>query len=120
MMCFSPVLLRQPPAESNGGLYAYTAKVDAYLAQAGWHEEGDALRVWAETTVNGGDQPGRRAVSMLPGCAHVATKHTVDMLMLRAQTACYPWATIQLHRPPPTETATLPSFQTPGSGKRCR
>ena len=87
MMCFSPVLLRQPPAESNGGLYAYTAKVDAYLAQAGWHEEGDALRVWAETTVNGGDQPGRRAVSMLPGCAHVATKHTVDMLMLRAQTA---------------------------------
>ena len=80
-LCFLPVHL---PQAGQGMAYSYTAKLDVYVAQAGWHEEGDALRVWAETRT---DADVFRAVSLLPGCVDVATKYNVDTLMLRAATA---------------------------------
>ena len=52
------------------------AEATIYLAQAGWHEPTDELRVWA-------DLGGARQISLLPGCAPKVTASNVDVLGLR-------------------------------------
>ena len=76
------------------------ASVSLYLAQAGWHEAADELRVWAD--VDGGE----RLVTLLPQCAARATRETIDVLGLRAETE--------------QQLGTLPSSRTPGAGGRAR
>lgn len=56
-----------------------TAEARVYVAQSGWHNNSATLRVWADM--------GDRQVSLLPQCADEATRDTVDVLGLRAQSA---------------------------------
>ena len=75
-VCFEPTTL------TTAGT-ATTASIQYYVAQAGWHEEPDRLRVWAETTLNG----VTTAASLLPQdgatCVEEVHKHNIDKLMMR-------------------------------------
>ena len=53
-----------------------TAIADIYIAQAGWHEAEDEVRVWAEVE-------GIGAYSLLPRCNSVVTRTNIDVLGLR-------------------------------------
>ena len=75
-VCFEPTTLPTPGT-------ATTASIQYYLAQMGWHEEPDRMRVWAETTLNG----VTTAASLLPQdgttCVEEIHKHNIDRLMMR-------------------------------------
>ena len=71
------------------------ASIQVYNAQAGWHEEADKLRVWAEVTGSAGVQS---AVTMMPQetespytCTAEATKHNIDSLLLRDSASQTAW-----------------------------
>ena len=84
-VCFEPVTLSVPgPA---------IASINIYNGQAGWHEEPDRLRVWAEVTDAAGVSS---AVSMLPlnntnGCTAEVNKHNIDNLLLRQSATQAEW-----------------------------
>ena len=75
-VCTRPVRLSAP---------SLRAEATVYVAQAGWHEEVDEMRLWASVSRKGRDTE-EIAISLLPGCAATATRHTVDTLGLRAST----------------------------------
>ena len=75
-VCFEEVTPTRPGSK-------ITASIQYYVAQNGWHEEPDRLRVWAETTTNG----VAAAASLLPmdgsTCVEEVHKHNIDRLMMR-------------------------------------
>jgi hypothetical protein len=76
-VCFDTVTLDTPGT-------SVTASIQYYVAQNGWHEEPDRLRVWAETSTSSG---GAAAASLLPmddgTCVEEVHKHNIDRLMMR-------------------------------------
>lgn len=76
-VCFDEVTLDTPGT-------SVTASIQYYVAQNGWHEEPDRLRVWAETSTSSG---GAAAASLLPmdgsACVEEVHKHNIDKLMMR-------------------------------------
>ena len=79
-VCFEPATFTSP---TN-----VRASLQIYNAQAGWHEEPDRLRVWAETATG--------SVSMLPvdtdgSCVTEVDKHNIDRLGLRDSATGSEW-----------------------------
>ena len=67
-VCTMPLTLDAPTALS--------AAARVYVAQAGWHEVADEVRVWAEVS-------GKGAFTLLPGCTPAATRTNIDAIGLR-------------------------------------
>lgn len=76
MMCS-----RAAAVQTSGG--QLLAEATLYVAQAGWHEAQDELRVWADVGVD----YGNRQVTLLPNCTAAATRENVDTLQLRKRSA---------------------------------
>ena len=58
------------------------AEARVYVTDAGWHEDVDELRIWADLGVGG-------QISLLPGCNDTATRANIDVLGLRGN-----WSTL--------------------------